>query len=370
MKKLSLLLATLLSTSVYANNLQTYSTDFSEADLTKWTHEGNGTLTIENGVLSSDALSVSTLNGTQLDSNYEVSMTVDFEGNQGTSKGLLFGYKDINSPFYSLHLKGGTWGKLLVYKHQDLYSGQRELIYTGEEHSVSLNEKHVLKVKLEKDNLNIYLNGIKEKEMIHYFGDTHVSKKVGMFSLGNNKGIESFTVHTPDNYETDFGLVESTPLEILSGEWSLTKNLSHSKSGIMATVSDFNVEGDYSTRMVWNGNTSTSDGLVFSFTDLNSSFYEARIEKQTDYTAALVLYKHDTESSLGVLLNQSSAFNYTSGEDYEIKVQVRGTSIKATVNGENLVKYNETTPLTGRKAGILGINPNSDSKIKYFEITR
>lgn len=371
LKTLSIAMATLMTSAVFASEATTFATDFSSGDTSKWTHTGKGSLTIENGVLGADALSVTTLNGTQLDSNYELSMTVDFEGQQGHSKGLLFGYKDASSPFYSVHLKSGTWGKLLVYKHEGLYSGQREVLYFGEEHDVDLHTKHVVKVKLEKDNVSVYLNGIKETEFIHYFGDSsNASKKVGMFSLGEGKGIENFVLHTPDNYETNFGSVESTNLEILSGMWTVEGNATHMETGIRATLPDLTISGDYSTTMNWRGSTATSDGLIFSFKDLNSAFYEARIEKQSEYTAALVLYKHESEVSGGVPLSQSAVFNYIPNKEYEIKVQVRGTKVRATVDGSNLVKFTEQEPLTGRRAGILGINPNSDSTVTYFEVTR
>tara|TARA_B100000809_G_C15123254_1_gene525149 strand:+ start:992 stop:2119 length:1128 start_codon:yes stop_codon:yes gene_type:complete len=372
-KIIALSLFASLSMSVSAN-IDTFADSFSSTQSQSWDTVRNG-FVVKGGLLTSEGYGIQILSGDYTPtSHYTVSMVVDSNGGNGNQP-MIFGFKDVDSPFYSFRLKTGAWGKWSVYKHEhQSHSGNQILAQQDTPYDSSVS--HTLSVTMKNHDMFLSVDGEKVQQFV-YIMDAD-SNKVGIYGLMPDVAtVDNFIVTSQDTYNEDFQI--NLPSTFDYSNWQSFDEGNGEMDGLVAydwgsaiSNDSFPLGSKYTASMTWSkpsGNDGAiSQGLIFNYAASDKPYYSV-VMKQGEL-GRVTVYKHNDLTDAGGTLDVTSPeISYNSNQDHKFEVRVNGTSAKVYVNGKYTLGFEIDSVAESPKVGVQ-VRVVDNSIIKEFTIKR
>jgi hypothetical protein len=363
-----------VSMSVSAN-IDTFADSFSGTQVQSWEQVGGAGFVVNGGLLTSDGYGIQIVAGDYTpSSHYTASMTVNSHGGS-LNQPLIFGYKDSASPFYSLRLKTGAWGKWSVYKHNHR-SHSGTYVLSGPSTDYDENADHELSITMKNQDAFFSING----EQVNQFGflvDAD-SNNVGVYGLVPSVAtVDNFIVTSHDTYNENFQT--NLPSTLDFSPWQSFDEGNGELDGLVAydwgnaiSNDSFQLGSKYTASMTWSKPSGVdgdiSQGLIFNYKASDQPYYSV-VMKQGAF-GQVTVYKHtDLTDAGGTLDAVSSQALYDSNQDHKLEVRVDGTLAKVYVNGKYTLGFNVDSAAVNPKVGIQ-VRVVDNSIIKNFTIKR
>ena len=381
-KLLSLTIAALcLSTSVSAASIDTFADDFSDASLPKWASVENGQIapaTVTNEKLTSSNYSFTTINPAKFGvaQHFEASMEVDSAGTIYNPT-IVIGFKDENSPYYTVRLKIGAYGKPSIYRHTDLYNdlGGTQVAATSDI-AFDASTPHKLSVTVKDMEASISVDGTPYLETL--LDLPHVGGQVGIydFSLSNATTADNFVVKNTEVFTENFADINGNGAlrgyYKFTGDWTTGyRQLTALQAGDLILNDSFVADGDHEVALAWkntSGYAENSPSIIFRYTDANSPYYTAVIE-DGQYNRAKLYLHADQSDSAGTMVAEQDIYTSGTASD-ELAVRINGNKVNILLNGAKVLSYTDTNGLTGTRAGIRYQTVNQSIITESFRFTK
>lgn len=365
-KMLNLAIATLcLSTSAIASaaSIDTFADDISDATLPKWVSVNNGKVvpfTVTNEKLTSTDYGFATIDPAKFTvaQHYVASMEVDSAGTIYNPT-IVIGYKDESSPYYTVRLKGGAYGKPSLYRHTDVFNnlGGTQVAATSDI-AFDTSVPHTLSVTVKDIHVTISVDGTPYLEAL--LDLPHTGGQVGIydFSLENATTADNFVVKNTEVFSDNFGDINGgghlRGYYEYTGDWTADyRSLTATQAGDLILNDSFVAEGDHEVSLAWKNNSiyaANSPSIIFNYTDANSPYYTAVIE-DGEFNRAAIYYHTNQSDSAGTLVAEQDAYpNGTSSNEFSVRTN--GNKAHVLLNGAKVLSYTDTNALTGARAGI------------------
>lgn len=354
-----------LSTSAIANAtpINTFADDISDVSLPKWISIENGQITaptVANEKLTSSNYSFTTIDPTKFSvaRHYEASMEVDSAGSI-YNPAIVIGYKDESSPYYTVRLKSGTYGKPSLYRHTDLYNdlGGKQ-VATITDTPFDANTPHKLSVVVKDMWAIVSVDGTPYLEAP--LDLPHVGGQVGIYdsSLENEATADNFVVKNTEVFTDNFASINGKGLHQsyydFTGDWGMSyRELNAIQPGDMILNDSFVASGDHEVALAWKingGYADKSPSIIFRYTDANSPYYSALIDDGQHEVAKLYFHANQSDT-VGTLVAEQDVYKNGTLSN-EFAVRINGNKIDLLLNMKKVLSYTDTNGLTGVRAGI------------------
>ena len=290
---------------------------------------------------------------------------------------IVIGFKDENSPYYTVRLKSGAYGKPSIYRHTDLYNdlGGTQVAATSDI-AFDASTPHKLSVTVKNMEATISVDGTPYLEAL--LDLPHAGGQVGIydFSLSNATTADNFVVKNTEVFTENFaGINGNGALRgyyEFTGDWTTGyRQLTALQAGDLILNDSFVADGDHEVALAWkntSGYAENSPSIIFRYTDANSPYYTAVIE-DGQYNRAKLYLHADQSDSVGTMVAEQDIYTSGTASD-ELAVRINGNKVNILLNGAKVLSYTDTNGLTGTRAGIRYQTVNQSIITESFRFTK